>query len=295
MEKLKVFIYNEWVFIPVVTILIFVLIYKNTDQVISYLNKKSLGKKDEIIKYLRLMGIETEEKKVVRLMLLMIFGLGILFFLLFWPRFMFGIVLGTIVTLLGFSFPLMLIKAIYDQRCNKFVDQMVDALTIMANGVKAGSNPQETMKRVVEIMGSPIRQEFSQVLYQMQVGDSFENALTNMGERIPRPDVQMFVTSINILKETGGNLAETFQTIVSTIRERQKVEKKIQALTAQGLMQGYIMSAIPFFLMGVFFLVDPKFIMPMFTTTLGLVLLLIMLGLILIGGFVIKKVVTIKV
>ncbi len=295
MEKLKIFIYNEWVFIPVVTILIFVLIYKNTDQVIAYLNKKSLGKKDEIIKYLRLMGVETEEKKVVRLMLLMSFGLGILFFLLFWPRFMFGIVLGTIVTMLGFSFPLMLIKAIYDQRCNKFVDQMVDALTIMANGVKAGSNPQETMKRVVEIMGSPIRQEFSQVLYQMQVGDSFENALTNMGERIPRPDVQMFVTSINILKETGGNLAETFQTIVSTIRERQKVEKKIQALTAQGLMQGYIMSAIPFFLMGVFFLVDPKFIMPMFTTTLGLVLLLIMLGLILIGGFVIKKVVTIKV
>nr|HPI40087.1 type II secretion system F family protein [Pseudobdellovibrionaceae bacterium] len=133
------------------------------------------------------------------------------------------------------------------------------------------------------------------VLYQMQVGDSFEGALTNLAERIPKPDVQMFVTSINILKETGGNLAETFQTIVSTIRERQKVEKKIQALTAQGLMQGYIMSAIPFFLMGVFFLVDPKFVMPMFTTTLGLVLLLIMLGLIIIGGFVIKKVVTIKV
>ncbi len=82
----------------------------------------------------------------------------------------------------------------------------------------------------------------------------------------------MFVTSINILKETGGNLAETFQTIVIVIRERQKVEKKIQALTAQGLMHGVIVTLIPFLLMVVFFVVDPAFIKPMFNTTLGLVL-----------------------
>ncbi|MNT73764.1 Bacterial type II secretion system protein F domain protein [compost metagenome] len=129
----------------------------------------------------------------------------------------------------------------------------------------------------------------------MQVGDSFESALNDLGNRIPRPDVQMFVTAINILKETGGNLAETFQTIVLTIRERQKVEKKIQALTAQGLMQGIIVTMIPFILMGVFMLVDPNFIKPMFNTTIGLVLLMVMLGLQIIGGVVIKKLVTIKV
>jgi tight adherence protein B len=151
------------------------------------------------------------------------------------------------------------------------------------------------MKRVVEIMGNPISQEFAQVLYQMQVGDSFESALNDLGNRIPRPDVQMFVTSINILKETGGNLAETFATIVTTIRERQKVEKKIEALTAQGMMQGIIVTLIPFILMMVFFVVDPAFIKPMFSTTLGLVLLAAMLGLQIIGGVVIKKIVTIKV
>ncbi|HPI41494.1 MAG TPA: hypothetical protein PLJ21_11860, partial [Pseudobdellovibrionaceae bacterium] len=166
MEKLKSILFNEWVFIPVVSILLFAIVYKNTDKVIHFLHKKSLGKKDEIIRYLRLMGVDTEEKKIIALMLMMSFGLGVLFFLLFWPRFMFGIVLGTIVTIIGFSLPLMIVKTIYEQRCGKFVDQMVDALTIMANGVKAGSNPQEAMKRVVEIMGNPIRQEFSQVLYQ---------------------------------------------------------------------------------------------------------------------------------
>jgi len=183
----------------------------------------------------------------------------------------------------------------YEKRCTAFVDQMVDGLTIMANGIKAGSNPQESMRRVTDIMANPMKAEFNQVLLQMQVGDSFESALTDLGNRIPRPDVQMFVTSINILKETGGNLAETFQTIVLTVRERQKIEKKIEAMTAQGVMQGIIITCIPFVLGIVFFIVDPNFITPMFSTTLGLVLLMCMLVLILIGGILIKKVVTIKV
>ena len=63
---------------------------------------------------------------------------------------------------------------------------------------------------------------------------------------------------MNILKETGGNLAETFQTIVTTVRERQKVEKKIQALTAQGTMQAVIISLVPFLLLGMFLVVDPQ-------------------------------------
>jgi tight adherence protein B len=165
----------------------------------------------------------------------------------------------------------------------------------MANGIKSGSNAMVAMERVTEIMGGPLSQEFRQVLTQQQFGQSFEEALQDLGERIPKPDVQMFVTAVNILKETGGNLAETFETIVTTIRERQKVEKKIEALTAQGLMQGLIVTMIPFILAIVFFIVDPAYIKPMFNTTLGLVLFAGMLGLQIIGGVMIKKIVTIKV
>ena len=271
------------------------LAYLWMDKIIAFLKKKSLGQRDEVIRMLRLMGSSPDEKKITLLILLGSFGLGAVFFLLFWPNVVAGLIFGASVTVAGWQVPLLLVRTIYERRCSRFVDQMVDGLTIMANGIKAGSNPQESMKRVVEIMGNPISQEFSQVLYQMQVGDSFESALNDLGQRIPRPDVQMFVTSINILKETGGNLAETFQTIVLTVRERQKIEKKIQALTAQGLMQGIIVTMIPFILAVVFFVVDPEFIKPMFSTTLGLVLVAAMLGLQIIGGVVIKKVVTIKV
>ncbi len=288
-------LFKDWIFIPLVGIAIFLLAYMWMDKITAFLKKKSLGQRDEVIRILRLMGSSPDEKKITLLILLGSFGLGAVFFLLFWPNVVAGLIFGTSVTVAGWQVPLLIVRSIYERRCSRFVDQMVDGLTIMANGIKAGSNPQESMKRVVEIMGNPISQEFSQVLYQMQVGDSFESALNDLGQRIPRPDVQMFVTSINILKETGGNLAETFQTIVLTVRERQKIEKKIQALTAQGLMQGIIVTMIPFILAVVFFVVDPEFIKPMFSTTLGLVLVAAMLGLQIIGGVVIKKVVTIKV
>ncbi|MFM6930254.1 MAG: type II secretion system F family protein [Bdellovibrio sp.] len=289
------FLANEWVLVPLFGIAIFIIVLLWAEKVLAWLHKRSLGQREEVVKMLRLMGNDVDEKKITIMILLMSFGVGALVFLLFWPNVLIGAIFGASITIAGWQLPLLLVRMIYEKRCSQFVDQMVDGLTIMANGIKAGSNPQESMKRVVEIMGSPISQEFSQVLYQMQVGDSFESALNDLGNRIPRPDVQMFVTSINILKETGGNLAETFQTIVTVIRERQKVEKKIQALTAQGLMQGIIVTMVPFILMAVFFVVDPTFIKPMFTTTLGLVLLFAMLALQIIGGIVIKKVVTIKV
>lgn len=289
------FLANEWILVPLFGIAVFIIAILWAEKVLGWLHKRSLGQREEVVKILRVMGNDVDEKKITIMILLMSFGIGALVFLIFWPNVLIGAFFGASVTIAGWQLPLLLVRMLYEKRCTLFVDQMVDGLTIMANGIKAGSNPQESMKRVVEIMGSPISQEFSQVLYQMQVGDSFESALNDLGNRIPRPDVQMFVTSINILKETGGNLAETFQTIVIVIRERQKVEKKIQALTAQGLMQGIIVTLVPFFLMAVFFVVDPTFIKPMFTTTLGLVLLFVMLGLQIIGGIVIKKVVTIKV
>jgi tight adherence protein B len=100
---------------------------------------------------------------------------------------------------------------------------------------------------------------------------------------------------VNILKETGGNLAETFQTIVTTVRERQKVEKKIQALTAQGTMQAIIISLVPFLLLAMFLVLDPNYVMPLFTKPLGWVALALMLMLQTIGLVVMKKIVTIKV
>jgi tight adherence protein B len=196
---------------------------------------------------------------------------------------------------LGSIIPKLFIKTLFEKRCSKFVTQMVDGLTIMSNGVRSGLSVVQSMERVVENLPNPISQEFALVLSQIRIGRSVEEALIDLGDRIQKPDVQMFVTAINILKETGGNLGETFTTISFTIRERQKVEKKIEALTDQGVVQGMIITLVPFLMIVLFLAVDPSYIKPMFTTTMGIVFLGMMLLLQIIGGIAIRRIVKIKV
>jgi tight adherence protein B len=286
---------NSLIAYPLIAILIFVVVYLNAERTLAFLHKNSLGQREEIMRHLDLMFVEINKKKLTITLLLCSFGIGGLFFILFWPNLLLGLLFGLTLTILGWMVPKFLVKALYEKRCNRFVDQMVDGMTIMSNGISSGLSVPQSMDRVVENLGNPMSQEFNLALSQMRLGMSLEETLVDLSERIPRPDVQMFVTSVNILKETGGNLAETFQTITTTVRERQKVEKKIQALTAQGITQGVIITLVPFFLMITIFFFQPDYIMPMFNTTLGIVFLFVMLVFQIIGAIAIKKIVTIKV
>jgi tight adherence protein B len=286
---------HEWIIIPLFSFCIFLIVYMWSDRIFNYFQKRSTGQREEILRMLDLMFVEFDQRKVTILLTLLSLGLGTVFFLLLLPNVIAGFVVGAMVTVAGWTIPTALVRVLFDRRCTLFVDQMVDGLTIMANGIKSGLSVPQAMERVVDNLPHPISQEFALVLSQIRLGRSVEEALIEMGERIPKPDVQMFVTAINILKETGGNLAETFATIVLTIRERQKVEKKIQAMTAQGLMQGIIITLVPIALIMIFLVVNPSFITPMFTTALGLVLLVFMFLLQIIGGVTIRKIVKINV
>ncbi len=292
---MKMLFSQNWFMILSVSICVFFVCFMWADRVINYLQQRSLGSRAEILRLLDLMFVEVEEKKVTIILLLLSFGLGTVTFLVFLPNAAAGFIIGSMVTVAGWNIPLALVKMMYNNRCSRFVDQMVDGLTIMANGIKSGLTVTQSMERVVDNLGQPIAQEFSLVLSQIRLGRSVEEALNELNSRIDKPDVQMFVTSINILKETGGNLAETFSTIVITIRERQKIEKKIQAMTAQGLTQGIIITLVPAVLLILFSFVNPTYIAPLFNTTLGLVFLCVMFGFQIIGGVAIKKIVTIKV
>ena len=286
---------QAWFVYPLVVLSVIVAVYFSADRVIQIVQQRSLGQMQKMQNYLQLMSTPMDPKKLQWMLMLMSFGIAALAVLVFWPNILVGIIFGTGLGLVGWSIPVLFIKNSYENRCNTIVDQMVDGLTIMANGVKSGLGVTQAMERVVENMPGPISREFQTVLSQVQLGRSLEEALIDLAVRVPRPDMQMFVTGINILKETGGNLAETFETIVFTIRERQKLEKKIQAMTAQGVAQGFIITLIPFVILIVFYYADPQFVMPLFTTTLGLFFLFIMFALILTGGFMIRKIVKIEV
>jgi tight adherence protein B len=286
---------NDFIVIFLFGISVFTFSYLMSDKLLYKLHERSLGNREEVLRLLDMMFVETNRARVTLLMFLLSFGLGALVFLIFWPNLAVGIVIGFIVTLIGWSIPKNLMRSLWERRCTRFTDQMVDGLTIMSNGIKSGLSITQSMERVVMNMTGPIAQEYTLVLNKIRLGMSVEEALNEMGDRVPRQDVQMFVTAVNILKETGGNLSETFSTIVMTIRERQKVEKKIQAMTAQGLMQAVIITLVPFVLLIIFLVIDPNYVKPLFSTPLGWIALAIMLGLQVIGGVMMKKIVTIMV
>jgi tight adherence protein B len=268
--------------------------YYNT-KFLNWLRFQSLGTRDFIVERLNLMFIDIPPHKILLGLFALSFGSGALVFLFFLPDLFPAIMFGTVVTIVGWKAPKPVVNWMYKKRVDKFVLQMVDGLSLMSNGLKSGLSVVQSLGLVVQEMPNPIRQEFNLILSENKLGVSIEDAFLNLSRRVKTDDVEMFVTSVNILKETGGNLAETFDTIVLTIRDRIKVEKKIEAMTAQGFYQGVLVMCIPPVLGVVFYETDPDFMRPLFTTPGGWVIILAIMILESLGFFVIMKVIKIDV
>ncbi len=262
---------------------------------LEWLRFQSIGTRDYIVERLQGMFIEADPQKVLYAQLGLSFGLGFFVFFLLVPQWFPAILFFFIVTAAGWKAPKPIVDWLYRRRVDKFVYQMIDALNLMANGLKSGLSVVQALSLVAQEMPNPIQQEFNLVLSENKLGVSIEESFNNLAKRIRSDDVEMFVTAVNILKETGGNLAETFDTITNTLRERIKVEKKIQAMTAQGFYQGVIIMAIPPGLLVMLQQSDPEMMAPLFTTVLGWLVLLGVIVLELVGFFIIMKIVKIEV
>ena len=196
---------------------------------------------------------------------------------------------------MGYNLPRFVVRNMWERRVSNFQLQMLDALSFMSNGLKSGLSLVQCMDMVREELPAPVSQEFGLVLSEQRLGVPLEDALLNLEERIGTEDVQIMVTSVNILRQSGGNLSETFDTISGTIRERRKVEGRIKTLTAQGVSQGVIIVALPFVLGTILWVMDPQLIERLWKTWMGWGMLAVMLGLQAVGAFLIRKIVQIRV
>ena len=195
----------------------------------------------------------------------------------------------------GFRLPRKIVDILWTRRVRKFENQMLDALSFMSNGLRSGLSLVQCMEMVVEELDNPISEEFALVMSEQRVGVPFEEALLNLEKRMDSEDLQIMVTSINILRTSGGNLTETFETISYTIRERKKVEGRIRSLTAQGLAQAVVITIMPFALGFILWTMDHELVARMWSTWLGWVLIGVMLILQTIGGLMMRRIVRIRV
>lgn len=267
----------------------------NANKFLDWLRWQSIGNRDYIVEKLDQMFLTYTPNQVLLAMVLTSVIPGFLVFLIILPQFVPALIFG-FITMIGMWYvPKAFVNHMFNKRVTKFNVQMIDGLGLMANGMKSGLSIVQAMALVKNEMPDPMSQEFDHLLKQNQLGVTVEDCFLNLAKRVPSDDVNMFVTAIVILKETGGNLAETFETIVYTIRERVKVEQKISAMVAQGVAQGVIVFMMPFGLMAMFYMSDPEFMAPLFTSPIGWMLFGVILTLQLAGGFAILKIIQIKV
>ena len=252
-------------------------------------------RRDYIVKQTYRMFIELKPRTV---MMYQLAGTAFMFFAAFvltWPHPYIGFPLGMALTVLVLQGPRVILDSMVTSRIRKFTLQLIDALTLMANALRSGLNVPQALQIVSEEMPNPVAQEFGLVLREQKVGVSLEDALTSLNDRLPSDEVDIFVTSVNILRETGGNLAETFDTITHTLRERVKLEQKISAMVAQGVVQGTIMVLLPFGIAIMLYMINPAQMRLMFTTPMGWGIIAFMVFLQSIGAFAIWKIINIKV
>ena len=182
-----------------------------------------------------------------------------------------------------------------NRRRQKFNEQLPEALATMSNALRAGFSLSQAFECVVEQGDKPMSEEFAILQQQLRIGMSFEDALQSMSGRVGSDDLTLVTTAILISRKTGGNVTEIFDKISDTIRGRMKIERKVKTLTAQGRMQGLIVSAMPVFLGLIMTLIKPQMMIPYLTSFLGIMSVLVMSVLIFIGWMMIRKIIKIDV
>lgn len=233
-----------------------------------------------------------EPQQILVLNLSLMFAFAAMGFWAGGPLFMF--MLGVV----GFFMPSTAINYYRKRRVKRFNAQLVEALQQMSNALKAGLTFQQAIEAIAKESKPPLQQEFGLFVKEVKLGVSIEDALVNMARRVGSDDLDLVATSTNIARGLGGNMSEMFETIAGTIRERFRLEGKIDALTSQGRMQGWIVASMPLALGLVLNYMRPDLVQPMFEGEKWYFGYLLVVGILLmeaVGILLIRKIVNIDV
>lgn len=194
----------------------------------------------------------------------------------------------------GYLVPMLTLRVKAARRVRKFNDQLADALVLVGNSLRTGYSFLQAIEMVSREMAPPIGVEFARVLKEMNLGVTTEEALVNLGERVVSDDLDLVITAVLIQRQVGGNLAEVLDSIAGTIRERIRLKGEVRTLTAQGRASGIIIGALPFALAGFIYVINPKYMMTLFTHPLGLAMVAYALVSMAVGMAMVWKIVNIE-
>jgi len=232
--------------------------------------------------------IEPGKLFIINLIILMFSFLIIWLFTGLWvPALIISVILGMA--------PKFLYEFLKKRRGNRFIVDLPDALLSMSSMLRAGTNINVALEVLVVESQGPIAQEFGLFLREMRIGVDYDQALDNLLERMPSKELQLVVAGMKISREIGGSLAEVLGRLSETLRKKIEMEGKIKSLTAQGIIQGYVMTGLPFLIGFALYHIEPQAMSRLFTEPIGWAVCTIVLVFVGIGYKFIKKIVTIDV
>ena len=197
--------------------------------------------------------------------------------------------------LLFFIFPKIYLDFLLKKRLRDFEKQLPDALIMLSNSLKVGASFATAVENLVQEAPEPINQEFGLYVKEIKLGVDFETALNHLEARVPIEDFSLCISAIRISREVGGNLAGTLESLADTLRQKLSMEGKIDSLTAQGKLQGIVMSSLPILLVVVLMRIEPAAMGMLFTTQMGWAVLAMVAAMQILGFLAIRKITTIDV
>jgi tight adherence protein B len=206
-----------------------------------------------------------------------------------------NIVLAVLAGLTLAILPYLWLQFLRKRRFKMFGQQLPEALELMARGLRAGHSLQAGFQLVGEETQAPLGTEFLRVFEEQNLGVTLDQALEGMTERVPNLDLKFFATAVVLQRQTGGDLAEILDKIGTLVRERFRIFGQIQALTGEGRLSGIVLLALSPVLFLVMLKLNYEYAMTLFRDPMGRKMMAATIVVQLIGAYVIKKIVDIKV
>lgn len=194
----------------------------------------------------------------------------------------------------GIAAGMILLRLRIQRRQKLFTNQLGDMLTMVANALRAGFSFLQAFELIAKEMPAPMSTEAQQVINEINLGGTLENALNNMQKRVESDDFELVITSVLIQRQVGGNLAQILDTISETIEERIRMRREVLSLTAQGRLSGMILAALPPVLAVLISVISPGYMAPLLENEVGKYIIAGCVVMELIGFIIIRRIVDIK-
>jgi tight adherence protein B len=194
----------------------------------------------------------------------------------------------------GLGLPRWLLGFTIARRKKAFVKEFANAIDVIVRGVKAGLPLNECLKIIAHESAEPVGPEFRQIIEGLKVGVTLEDGLKRMYQRMPVAEVNFFQIVLTIQQKTGGNLSEALGNLSAVLRDRKRLQGKIQALSSEAKASAGIIGSLPIVVMGLVYATTPEYIALLFTERFGNFLLLCCGTWMSVGIFVMKKMISFK-